>query len=476
MLLRRFNTWLQLDTRSLAVFRWALGLCLSFDLFQKLVYANDFYSDGGLFPRTVWMNNFMSSWKISLLLANGEVWFQYAFVALALFFALLFTVGYRTRLFQILLLIFLGSIQSRNNLLLSCADDLLRLALFWSLFVPLDRHYTFAKSKNEPEEIGTVYTLPLIFQLLIMYFMTALYKVHPVWTEEHSAIYYALNVDHFTTHVGKWLKDYIGLGVFLTQSTLVWEFVGPFLVLTPILKKQIRFAVALGFIFFHIGLGICMQLGTFPWICSIYWLLFVPGEAWDKLFTFIGDKTRMKMPTLSALKFSSSGAQPKAIVVLMYVFFALVVIQNIADYKKTRTPELMRHVLWTMNLNQIWDMFAPYPVRNDGWFVVEGHFANGESRDLLTGGPVTFEKPDLVSDLYPTGEWRKFYLNLWDRGDEAILLPYARFLCRSKVSTAGDSALSTLKVYFMKETTPPMGQPFPPVERVELWSHDCFKK
>jgi hypothetical protein len=151
----------------------------------------------------------------------------------------------------------------------------------------------------------------------------------------------------------------------------------------------------------------------------------------------------------------------------------VVLVQNIADLKDLTTPAPLRHILYTLNLNQVWDMFAPYPIRNDGWFILEGHFENGEVKELLTNAPLTENKPNSVTTLYPNSEWRKFYLNLWDQGKPRILLPFSRYMCRSQVADDG-SALSTLKITFMKETTPALGEAFPPVTPVVLWSHDCM--
>lgn len=476
----RLTAWFELDERSLAAFRMFLGICLSWDLFQKLIYAKDFYSDWGVMPRTYWVSEYMSSWKISLMMANGESWFQYAFVFIALMAALCFTFGYRTKISQIIAILLLGSIQSRNFLILSCADDLLRLALFWSLLLPLDRHYALRKTQSTSPTgtVRSVGSLLLIVQLLTMYLVTAIYKINPTWTGESSAVYYALNIDHFATPLGVWMRQYQTFTVLLTKSTLIWEIVGPLLILSPFFIKRLRIITALGFMSFHFGLALCLNLGTFPWVAVAYWTIFLPGECWDWIFIrlknlFPEKVKKFQFPAAPARK------DQKFLIPLVNTVFAvlmaLALIQNVADLTKVTTPSSLRHVLYTLNLNQVWDMFAPYPIRNDGWFIIEGQFQNGETKDLLTRAPVTTERPDSITTLYPNSEWRKFYLNLWDQGKARILLPFSRYMCRLHVADDG-SPLSTLKVTFMKETTPPLGQTFPPVVPVDLWSHDCFAK
>ncbi|KHD87111.1 MAG: hypothetical protein OM95_16145 [Bdellovibrio sp. ArHS] len=479
-LLRRFAFWTELDLRSLAVFRIAMGACLCSDLVTKLYYARDFYSDWGVMPRTYWVSNFMSNSKISLMLANGEAWFQYAFLAVALLSALLFTAGYKTKLFQIITLVLLGSIQTRNSFLLSAADDLLRLSLFWSLLLPLDRYYSVSHptTSTHPQAQTKYYSIAgalFILQLVIMYIFTAFYKWNPTWTEDSSAIYYALNIDHFTTPVGKWFSQYEQAGRILTQVTLIWEFVGPLLLFIPWKTKMFRTIAALSFIGFHFSLAVCLNLGTFPWVAISYWLAFLPGDVWETALNSFKKIKGSQFITPTQIQ----GNHRLLTLELIFVgFMSLVFTQNLADLINQRPllPKPLRSLLMTTNLNQTWDMFAPYPIRNDGWFVLEGTYLNGETKDCLTNQAITFAKPSYVSNLYPSSEWRKFYLFLWDRGDRQILLPFARYLCRSSKSSDGMSPLSTLKITFMKETTPPLGMPFPDVVPVTLWQHDCFSK
>lgn len=478
-LLRRLAFWTELDLRSLAVFRIAMGLCMCSDLATKLFFARDFYSDWGLMPRTYWVSNYMNNSKISLMLANGEAWFQYAFLLVALICAILFTVGYKTRFFQVITVILLGSIQSRNYLLLSAADDLLRLSLFWSLLLPLDRYYSVANpTLTTPPQTETNYRSIagglFVLQLVIMYLFTAFYKLNPTWTTDSSAIYYALNIDHFTTPLGKWLSQFTEFGKLLTRVTLFWEFVGPLLVFVPFKNKIVRSVAAFGFIGFHMGLAVCLNLGTFPWIAMAYWCALLPGEVWETAF----HRFQKFLPSTPP-KVSVNLSGTRKLRVWEFVFMgcmALVLLQNMSDLTKNKAllPGPLKAVLFSTNLNQVWDMFAPYPIRNDGWFILEGTFKNGETRDLLTNKDVTREKPASVSDLYASSEWRKFYLFLWDQGEQRILLPFARYMCRAAKSTQGNSPLSTLKITFMKETTPPLGMDFPEVVPVSLWQHDCF--
>jgi hypothetical protein len=282
-MIARLSSLFRLDLRSLGLFRIALGLCLVADLSQKLFYAKELYSDWGVMPRSHWTENYMNSWKVSLMLANGEPWFQFLFVGVALAFAIGVTLGFKTRWSQAFCWVLLGSIQSRNNLVLSCADDLMRMALFWSFFVPCGAFFSLdsLRKKESPDETAVTSwrSAALILQLVAMYLFTAFYKIHPVWTEEFSAVYYALNLDLFTTRFGHWMSQFEDLSRLLTASTLIWEIVGSCLLFVPLRTPLLRMFLVISFIAFHFGLLLCLELGTFSWVAMSYWLIFIPGEA-----------------------------------------------------------------------------------------------------------------------------------------------------------------------------------------------------
>jgi hypothetical protein len=394
-----------------------------------------------------------------------------------------YTLGYRSRIFGTFAFIFICSLQSRNNLILSAADDLMRMGLLWSLFVPLDRAFSVFHSdvrKNAPNEVTGVGVVALMVQLLLMYGVTAVFKIHPTWTRDFSAIYFALNIDMFTTPFGDWLATWTGVTKALTVLTLIWEFVGPLLALIPGWTRAIA---AAHFILFHVGLFLSFKLGFFPWVCIVYWLVFLPPQF---LQTQMGIKiqNRGEQLFMQMQKFSL-WAGPQVSVCerpslhkfqqsFCAVLFVIVLAFNLdaMNLYGVRMPAWVREAANRLYVNQVWDMFAPYPIKNDGWFVIEGQFQNGDRYDLWTEKTKTYEKPEDPSDVYSGSEWRKFMLNVWDKGDRKILLPYARYLCRKY----SDQGLSTLMIEFVKETTPEMGDPRFEPEVVSLWNHDCFAK
>lgn len=138
-------------------------------------------------------------------------------------------------------------------------------------------------------------------------------------------------------------------------------------------------------------------------------------------------------------------------------------------------PKAFRPLVDVTRIDQKFDMFAPYPLIDDGWYVIPGVLGNGDSVDIFRdGAPVTYEKPADVSALYKNQRWQKYMMNLWDSSYEEYRLPYGQYLCRNwNGKHPSDKQLQTFQIIFMKETTLPDYEK-PKVEPVTIWDHHCF--
>jgi len=94
-----------------------------------------------------------------------------------------------------------------------------------------------------------------------------------------------------------WWFEAIGKAT-LQLDTLELQFdvsfiTGPFLLLFPIWKTPyVRTFALFGFIMLHVGLGSCMRLGQFIYICICVELAFLPPLWWDKLAVYLRTKER----------------------------------------------------------------------------------------------------------------------------------------------------------------------------------------
>jgi hypothetical protein len=130
------------DLRLLAALHIVLALLVLGDILSRgtVLYAH--YTDYGILPRTALIGEVLSPWAASLNLMNGGASFQALLFAVASLAALGLLVGYRTGLMNVIVWVFLISVQWRNPLLNGSGEDLLRMLLFWGMFLPLGAYWS----------------------------------------------------------------------------------------------------------------------------------------------------------------------------------------------------------------------------------------------------------------------------------------------------------------------------------------------
>jgi hypothetical protein len=123
-------------------------------------------------------------------------------------------------------------------------------------------------------------------------------------------------------------------------------------------------------------------------------------------------------------------------------------------------------------VDQYWNLFAPYPSLDHGWYVLDARLRDGTEVDLLTSRPVSWERPPLVSATYRNERWRKYLMNLWTGGYASYRPFYAQYLHREwNESHPPEQQLASLKIMFVLETAMP-GYRLSPRTRVPLWTQD----
>lgn len=129
-----------------------------------------------------------------------------------------------------------------------------------------------------------------------------------------------------------------------------------------------------------------------------------------------------------------------------------------------------------LRIDQLWDMFAPFPSKEDGWFVFPGELLDGTAVDVYGAriGAVNYDKPESISGDWPNIRWHKYMERIWSAEFSANRLPYARYLCRRwNAEHAGGRQLKSFKMIYMLEMSVPHGQT-PQVEQRVLWNWECF--
>lgn len=554
------------DLRSLAAFRMVLAVLVLADLAGRVPDLYAHYTDGGLLPRNVlqWKLN---PWSFSLNLMNGELYFQVLVFGVGAFAALALLVGYRTRLMNAIVWVVLLSIQYRNPLLYTAGDGLLRMLLFWGMFLPLGTYWSFDRllnisSRNEPPRWSmrflSLATVGLYMQIAFVYWFTALKKSGTEWRVDGTAIYYALSLDQISTPLGVYLLNFPTLLTVLTFATLAFEFVGPLLLFYPFLTGPVRTGVVLIFMSFHLGIWLTMEIGIFPWVSALCMVCFLPGWFWEKIARLrsaflpenpeilsrlqraaarlvpvgevrssavaaagggrasgvvmpthenqpqgrdpranpspppTGTTQQSKTPpatkagqeTPNGVASTSGPTMLRSSLVtnfLAAVFLLYIFLWNLTTVSSFTLPGRAVPLGHILGLEQDWSMFAPYPSRNDYWYILPGTLNNGQQVDLMgfirdEASPLaeaSWAKPQHVSDTFKNEHWRK-YLNSLREEENADLREYfGSYLCSEwNARHTGAESLESFKIAYVKERTLPDYQTSTP-QKVVLPDHSC---
>ena len=587
---------LGIDYRSLALLRVVLALIVIIDLCMRANDLTAHYTDSGVLQRFDYYTGVGNQFFISFHLANGTEIFQIILFIINLILAGVLFLGYRTRIVTILLFVFTVSLHARNPLILNGGDDILRLLLFWSIFLPIGAIWSIdcAMSSIRPKDKYhfSVASFALILQVLIVYWATFLFKNHPVWMEDYSAVHYILNAEIFISSLGSILAANHVILPFLTGSSLWLELIGPFLVFIPWFNRYWKLLVLSLFVLMHLGFALFMALGLFPYISIISWIIFVPAVFWDKLSAFgnrllpettviycgknpsvtykiallmqsflsfgklqikevtpnkameLGVKENRQIfvlednqkklyygfdaskiliktsPLITVFGFWLPKGIREAVIseiceFIRYAKYFLVFTASKLEFKQYKYSlskfgsvvagiAIIYIVFWNMgtlkaryeimnpfatgptflyvpghslHLYQIWNLFAPYPIMDDGWYVIDGELMNGEKVDVYNRkiGEVDWNKPDVVSSTYKNNRWRKYLTSIRRKSNTTQMENYAQYLCRDWNATHSDeNRLNRFEIYFMLERSKPPGEPSDEIIKTPLWSHWCY--
>jgi hypothetical protein len=452
-----------LDLRSLALFRIGLALLLLADLTSRWPDLEAHYSDAGVMPRAVTPVYV----PLPLHSLGGSVAYEGTLFVLAGAVAVALLLGYRTTLATFFSWLLLLSLHARNPLVLNAGDLLERMLLFWSMFLPLGARWSLDARRARPAPpphgpVCSVATAALMLQVVFVYWFGLAARTHPAWWGGGTAVADALSLDFYATPLGVWARGLPpGLLRFATFATVVVEGGGPLLLLLSGATGWLRTAVVFLLIAFHVMLGLFLRLGTFPIACVVAWLPFLPAPFWDALLPRLRRLVRRRAaeePAQPAKESALPKLSPLATAIVV-IALAYVVVCNVLGLRGGFTLSLVRGV----GVEQSWGMFAPFPNREDGWYVVVGRQEDGNEVDPFRGAPVSWDKPERISATYPSARWAAYLTALHWPGYDKYRPYFADYLGRRwNERHGGGEAIKSVEVYYMLRfirpdytTTPP---------------------
>jgi len=94
-------------------------------------------------------------------------------------------------------------------------------------------------------------------------------------------------------------------------------------------------------------------------------------------------------------------------------------------------PQSLNWVGFATRTDQTWDMFSPFPLKEDGWFLAPARLRDGSEVNLMQdGAPLRWKEPDNLSSTFRDPLWQKYLLNLWSPANSAHRAYYAAYLVR----------------------------------------------
>jgi hypothetical protein len=301
------DSFLTFDRRTLGFTRILLGFFLIGDLFRRTEAWTDMFADTGVLPNHVNLWRPQGGGNFSLVNAfstSGELWVLWA-VILATYVCLL--IGFKTRVAQLLSLVFVTSMNGRVLLIENGGYVVHNLLLLWTCFMPLGDRFSVdallaslkrsgertAADLNDrsalddplkPDAFVSLVGIVVLIQLAAIYFFNVLHKTGPTWQLRNAtAVHFVLYVDRMVTPIVADVRDYAPnwLIIFMTRTVILCELAIPFCLLCPIARPWVRRAASAMMNVLHIGFGTVFVLGPFAWALCIFSTLLFGREDWE---------------------------------------------------------------------------------------------------------------------------------------------------------------------------------------------------
>jgi predicted DCC family thiol-disulfide oxidoreductase YuxK len=298
-------TYFSFDTRSLALFRIALGCTLLLDLALRYEVLDAFYTNLGILPNHTLLWSPSHPYMFSLFFSaslHHEALLLMIGCGLA-FLALSF--GFHTKWAQALSLVAVISLDVRLAPLENGGDMVLSLLCIWSLFLPLGERLSIdslraslrRREQQSPGELNDrtpirtparrVYSLAcfaLLAQFFAIYALNAFHKSGPTWLSG-DAVHYALHQDRIVKWPGVWLREHASVSVLhlLTYATIAAEAFGAIAIISPIATRYMRLLAILVMPAVHLGFEVFLDVGIFSFVMIAFYPLLLEPSHWEWL-------------------------------------------------------------------------------------------------------------------------------------------------------------------------------------------------
>ena len=437
-----------LDLKSLSLLRILISLILIWNIIERLVAVEVFFSDAGAIPLSIINSLTAWPWTFSFYHLSGNTLAQTGWLLLELTSALCLLIGLKARFAVVLSWLFLCSAQTRNPLILFSGDEALRMTLFWLMFLPIDLYFSINKkvrlsiNKDKSLNYYSLASAALISQILIIYFFSGLHKINSYWIQGE-ALHYIYSGSHMVKPLGHFLLSTTPDWLLRLGGTtiLCLEIFLPLAYLFFPVRSRLHLLFPIFFIFFHLFLDLTLRLEFFPYISIACLIVFFRSDMFFQ-HKILQETLKPKRTTLSNS--------------LIAIFLLLAIYANFRSLKThARDKSPIGIITEALQLQQDWSMFS-IPFTSDAIISAESITQEGHKIDLFSGKDVLTLATTTTStfDQYEYQRWlRLIAKTTFLRKEPYTADNLANWLCHKQNST-NDSAKRIQQIDFKMKTWP----------------------
>jgi hypothetical protein len=405
-------------------------------------------------------------------------------------FALALTLGYRTRLATAGSWLLLVSLQNRNPMVLYGADQLLRVLLFWSIFLPLGAWWSVDRVRRDGSASGPMRHLSaasaaILLQVSAMYFFSGLLKWNEAWWSGE-ALSHVLSFEMYARPSAELFLQHRELLQLVTPAVPWLEMTLALVLFMPWGTVRLR-AVALVLLAgFHLTIESLLVTGLFQYVALTGLILFLPTGLWDRFSgVAAGEHAERPEPRRSGQRLVHGAVQA-----LVLALFAYVVAWNVAglaleEYWASQRSSWAREQLRrgegrglpilprdaiveqrlgyfgilgrVANLHQRWDMFYRTGRFEGGWNAFVGTLPDRRRISLLEGGKVLQEETHPKPSRTLNARWSAYLTYLRSPGMQAVRDRLAAVVGRDWNRQHPELAIDRLEILFVQGSNPEPG-------------------
>ena len=411
------------DTRALAAFRMFAALLILADVTLRSRNFSFYYTDDGAVSQDL-AQLFSGTDAFSVFFWTQDPQLIAALFVLHAVVALFLLVGYQTRIALVVSFLFVISLDHHNPFVLSYADTLFRMLLFWAIFLPLGERWSIdalQASRPPRQAVASLATAAILVQMVTMYFVNAMHKFPSSLWQSGEAAVYVFGIDEMTFLIADHLRDF---PLFLEFGGLMWFYLLLASPLMLVLHDRHRMMYAFLLMGGHLAFAVTVRIGAFAYVGILGLLLFLQLPFWsDAKATFrfllpgddpVGEVHRRIVRTVTPVAEALPRLHPdipgerevrqklSVLAVAFAIFFVLIIPlagmgaegAGIDDHP---IPEETEAAAFFDNFGVSqpdWSIFAgPHPRSIDRWYAFPAKTSDGDIIDIYNDREMTWERP-----------------------------------------------------------------------------------